>query len=328
MDKALKKREKIAFDDFVVLFYFAASYCLTRLYFLLAREYAAARLEDLTVGKAHLPFQFRVLVPYMVRFIATLTKAEFIPIYAVCSFIFIFTLFLAYRAFLRLFFEKQLADLFSFSLVYVIPFNYGILTTMFYPSDIPAILFFTLSLIAMYKKDWQAYYLLYALGTLNRETTCFLTFIFFAVFLKRMRFAEYFAHLIGQTLIWFGIKQVLYIMFKGNPGELYEYHIKTNIEMFLGIFSLRLYPLLNLGLNFGGLWVLAIFGYKSAHKFLRRSTFVFIPFLVGMFIVGNLYEMRIYGELIPIVVTLALYPVAEFIKGVSGFSPENLEKQR
>lgn len=314
MKRIGQKVAKIEPENVIVLFYLVASYYITRVHFLLGREYAPARLPDLALGKASLPFQFRMLIPYTVRFIATLTKSDLLPMYATVEYILVFALFLAYRDFLRLFFNKPLSDIFPFVLLYVIPFNYGILTTMFYPSDFPAILFFVLALIAMYKKDWQTYYLVFALGTFNRETTCFLTFIFFAVFFKRMRTQQFLFHLVAQTLIWFAIKQILVLMFKNNPGGLYEDHISANIKMFLEIFSFKIYPLVNLLLNFGGLWILTIFGYKYAPEFLRRSLFVLVPFLIGMFLVGNLYEMRIYGELIPIVITIGLYPISRLFE--------------
>ncbi len=312
--KIPKFSEKTVHEYIILLFYVIASYFTMRIHFLLGREYAPSRLTDLALGKAALPFQFRMLVPYLVRFISILTKSDIITTYASLEFLFLVGLFIAYRNFLCLFFKRNLADIFPFVLAFVLPFNYGILTTMFYPSDFPAIFFFTLALIAMYKEDWQSYYLIYAIATLNRETTCFLTFIYMFVFFRKMSITKLSLHLLIQTAMWLGIKQILYQIFRNNPGGLYENHINANIKMFLEILSFKIYNIVNLLLNFGGLWVLAIPGYKNAPPFLKASTLVLIPFIIGMFLVGNLYEMRIYGELLPIIVTLSLYPISRFIE--------------
>lgn len=313
---------KIDKETGLLFFYICASYLLTKIHFNLGRQYAPARLEDLAYGKAALPFQFRLLVPYIVRLLSLVIRTDLLTIYTGVEFLATIALFLSYRYFLSLFFRPAIADILPFVLVYALPFNYAILTTMFYPSDIPAILFFTLALTFMYKQQWREYYLLYFIATLNRETTCFLTFIFLAVFFKRIKFTNYILHLACQFVLWVGIKEALYLAFKSNPGWLYEKHIETNINMFLEILSLNFYPLINLILNFGGLWLIVPFAFKYAPEFLRRSLFVLVPFLIGMFIVGNLYEMRIYGELLPVLVTIALFPVVRSISGTE----EQIEK--
>ena len=60
----------------------------------------------------------------------------------------------------------------------------------------------------------------------------------------------------------------------------------------------------------GGLWAVLPFIARHQPEPIRRSLLVIGPFFLGMVFVGTLREMRIYGELIPIVTTPCLIWVA------------------
>jgi hypothetical protein len=88
----------------------------------------------------------------------------------------------------------------AFTILLALPFN--LLYTYWYPNDIPAVLFFTLGLIAFYRRSWPWYYLLFVVATLNRETTLFLTFLFVVTNLDRLSLKQLAGHTAVQLFIW------------------------------------------------------------------------------------------------------------------------------
>ena len=92
-------------------------------------------------------------------------------------------------------------------------------------------------------------------------------------------------------------------MYASNPGP----------GLFLNQFSNNLAILsdpLKAGLllsNFGFVWIAVVFYFRFIKDhFVKRSLLVVFPFFCGMMIVGNLPELRIYGELIPVILSAFL----------------------
>lgn len=71
--------------------------------------------------------------------------------------------------------------------------------TFLYPYNLPAVLFTTLGLIALYRKQWTLYYVLFAFATLNRETSYFLAFVYLAVSFGQEKPSSTLRHLTAQT---------------------------------------------------------------------------------------------------------------------------------
>ncbi len=111
----------LAFFVFTLLF----SYHFT---FLRAHEtfaYPAASPEALAQGMAPTPYQYRILIPAAVNLLQAISGLPSETLYRLLEFLFTFTLFYAFRAFLGLFTPNlRLASLFSLSLAYVLPYNF------------------------------------------------------------------------------------------------------------------------------------------------------------------------------------------------------------
>jgi hypothetical protein len=55
---------------------------------------------------------------------------------------------------------------------------------------------------------------------------------------------------------------------------------------------------------FGFTWIPVLFyHHRIRHDFVKRSLIVTIPFFIGMMFVSNIYELRVFGELIPLFTT-------------------------
>ena len=293
----------------IALFYivcFVASLYFGYLRLKLNLQYEHAGLIDLINNRASTPFQYRVLIPWLISCIneALLLTGHTYPPFQIAYYIEVFATFfliLMFRRFLLfLINNERLSMLLTFCLFYVLTFNYLLPRSnrFWYPSDIPSILFFTLGLLFLYRGQWLHYYIVFIAGCLNRETICFLTLVFLFVSIGKtpLRFIVY--HCVIQFSIWVIIKIFLNRLYMSNPGAgLFESHIVHNIRHILNPSNYA--ALLS---AFGFLWIPGILYYKRISSyFLRRSLLVAIPFFLCMFYVGNIYELRIYGELVPLI---------------------------
>lgn len=165
----------------------------------------------------------------------------------------------------------------------------------------PALLFFTLGLILMYKQDWKLYYPLFILGTFNRETTLFLVGIYVLTSFGKTSWRTIFRHTALQVIIWFAIRLIL-IQMTGDGARSFNWGVERNIETVFQPAALLWIPV-----SAGMTWLLAFLGFhRIKDEFVRHSLLIVIPWLIVMFFVGRIVELRIYGELIPVVLPAAL----------------------
>ena len=300
------------------------SYFFMQMRFSFNQENPAATLAALAKGSAAKPFQYRALIFWIADFFI---RHKLLPLtflydfFKLTEMLSLFFLVIVFRWYLSLFFkEKKISSLLSLSIFYVLPFNFLLprVLPLYYPYDIPSILFFTLGLGLLYKKNWLLYYPLFVIASLNRETACFLTFVYLFTAYKVEKPAKIACHCLAQLALWLAIKGVLYQLYLHNPGpNVFERchvgtnitHLSTNIAFFM---HLRDYPFFFS--NFGFIWIPVIFYLKAIREpFVKRALFVFFPFFIGMMYVGNIYEIRIFGELVPLFLTAALLIFKELL---------------
>ena len=113
-------------------------------------------------------------------------------------------------------------------------------------------------------------------------------------------------HCAAQLAIWIALKAWLAWVFRDNPGAaVFENQLRGNWGNALRLLKLDPTALQYL-LTFGLLWLTVPLVWRYLPPFHRRALLVAVPFLLGMSVVGNLFEVRIYGELIPLVTTPAI----------------------
>ena len=189
---------------------------------------------------------------------------------------------------------------------YLLFWNYPALGIWFYPYDLPAILFFLTGLYFIKKEKFIYFYPFFILGTLNRET---IIIILLAYVLRFSSFGNVFKiSNIGIISLfiatWLIIKYYLYIEFSSNPaeqmgGNLFLNKTSENIQFLLGLLKLDKFYILRI-FSFGGLW-LFIYRIKDELDDFSKRMLILIPiFLLIIFFVGKLQEVRIYSELIPL----------------------------
>lgn len=288
------------------------AYYFAQLRFGMNLVYENASPAQLVAGTAELPYQFRVLIPWTVGAVMALpfiSGGVEMELFRLVEFSFLFVLAISFRAFLMLFWPNLLSSsMLTCLLFYVLPFN--TLYTYWYPYDIPAVAFFVLGLILLYRQQWAWYYPLFILATLNRETSLFLTGIFILTLWGKMPVRQILGHVAAQLFIWLAIKAMLQSLYPSNMGSTFQLTFFENLQTLFQSFSA-----LWLVTNWGMLWVLVLVGWRKLQDpFLQRALLIVHPFLGIMFVVGQIDELRIYTELIPLILAGAILTLITFIK--------------
>jgi hypothetical protein len=181
---------------------------------------------------------------------------------------------------------------------YVLPYNFTY--TLWYPWDIPGVLFVTLGLVLLHGRRWTAYYAVFALATLNRETTYFLTLVYSLTALGRDDRATILRHVAAQGGIWLALKTALYLAFRENRAQgmgLFDVQLLRNLRQLA-----RPDVLVTVLRSWGMLWIVAALGLRRIEdRFLRRALLASGVQLAILLLVGVVEELRVYGEIIPIV---------------------------
>lgn len=260
--------------------------------------------EALVAGTASTPYQYRVLVPLLVRGLLRLHVVEPATQMAAFAAIQVGVLVLlafTFRRYLSRFIpDRILSSIAALTLYAVLPFNYFNLP--YYPYDIPSVLFFTLGLLLIYEEKWRWFFPLFVAATVNRETSIFLAVVTLFVHFGRYR-PRLLALLVGSQLaIWAVIKAALWVIYQQNRWMgygLYEFQLKVNIAT---LFNHPIKGVIALA-TWGCLWIAVLVWRSRIHDpYLKRTLWVVPVFIGGMLFAGFVIELRIYGEVLPIVV--------------------------
>jgi hypothetical protein len=326
LPQSIMPRRTLLIEGLFLLTAFIAAvfFCLLRLK-LCDKFVGPEMFGKIADGIGEKPWQYRILIPSVADFFNNLMQLPADEsLYAWAKIFEVGFTVLTVAAFRHLLWlligDRMTALVLSFSLFLVLPFHF------FYPRpyhanywfDTPGMFFFTLGLILLREKKWAAYYPLFALATLNRETTCFLTVIHLFSALGREQLRVIAAHCGAQFAIWMAIKIVLGKIYLHNPGvqgfEWYDgsglTHWQDNLLYFANPAKYPAFMSI-----FGYLWIpILLFRRRIRDPFILRALWVFPPYFAGMFLVANIYELRIFSDLIPLYLAAFLVILTDLIR--------------
>lgn len=278
-------------------------------------EYDQATLASVSQGVAATPFQYRVLMPWLIGHVATWMRlpspTQLIQQYETLMAYLILAALYAYL--FRISKNGWLALVCAMGFFYLYPFLYLYFpqTRFYYASDTAAILLFTLGLYFLHGRQYWQFYVILIIGLFNRETIAFLLLVFAVSQYKQMKRRPFAMHIMTQVALAVAIKFWLAYLFRNNPGA----GMYSLLDLHQGspstLQSSRLYINATLFQHWdtfvymtsfmGFLWLPLIFSLdKITNDFVRRTLWVIPVFIASMFVVGNIYEFRIYAELVPI----------------------------
>jgi len=319
----------------------------------------------MTNFEGHKPFQYRVFMPVLIRSLEFLTpdiiqnsitdavkkhigsslaenyegyseaKARFVSQSGYRSFLyllltagamFLFLICLRKLALALGIFSQNMCDILPLGMVLVMPvfFDYGV-----YMYDFSHLLLFTAGLLTLYKKQWLAYFIIFTLALLNKETAIMLTLIFALVYYSELPRKQFMRLLAMQIMIFLIIKISLYFIFIDNPGMVAEWHLKWNIVYLIhpgnyfrfeslsdGMFSNGKYYIpwpVGLNLPMFAIIISAVaYRWKEKPVFLRKATLYFIVLIILAMTMGCINELRAYYDVMPIIYILGLSGIVKF----------------
>ena len=285
------------------------SHYLMHFYLAASTELPFAKLAAILQFDTPRPFVYRVLTPWILGGLMRLgLEAQTAVVYFTwASF---FACYYAFRLYLSDYLGKTRAAFGALSIFYVLPFVFIIPQPLniWFPWDLPSVLFFICGLHFIYARQWLWWYVILILGTLNRETTGFLLPLLLMVPERsRLKIALTRPFLISAGL-WLAIKIALTVYFADRPGAiLVEWlhrdrdvsHLRENANLIL---DFTIWPYLLSTLGFA--WVLAwMLRPRLRNDFLRHALWLSLPYACCVFLFANIGEQRIYGDLIGLVLT-------------------------
>ncbi len=258
------------------------------------------------------PYQFRLLMPVIFDLFRPLHALYGKYLYNAWNVIAVLLLQVVYYKLLCGYFSNKKYLLWIAPVIlYPVLWNYIILNESFQYYDFTAILFFTTGLYYILNRQTTAFFAIFILAIINKETAGYLIFAY-AFFNYKELFTK---KVIINTLIlggiFIGYKFLLNYIFRDNPGANYEVSYETNIRIAKELFSNRIY-LKSVALNYGGLYIFAallfITGNWLKYPDLRKvyMNLAIVPYYIIGIYVTYIAEVRVYTEIIPMVTTLSL----------------------
>ena len=184
--------------------------------------------------------------------------------------------------------------------------------------------FYCLCLYLFLRNKYLLFYSIFAVATLNRESTCFIS-ISIALLLAKFdsnyglkdNFIRNFSlmrHLLAQVILWFLMVLLISWFVKDSPGQSYEetFSMREFIaNMWHGLPS---WPFLNTEKIFGNprcfltlfacVWVVIPFLWKYIPKDCKKLLLLIPIYMIPALLYANLMETRVYHEL-NVVIALA-----------------------
>lgn len=252
------------------------------------------------------PYQLRVLLPALLFGATHFLSLPLVASYQLLIIGFALALFATFRLYLGQFCSPRGARWLALGIVPALWVFYS--HRWFYLYDIPAAFFATLGLLLLVRERWRLYLLVFAVATVNRESSALLVLAFALTQWQRLSGPQFLRLLVAQAGIWLVARGLLNRLFAANPGAPVEVQLSWNISMlrkalFEGHAEFGFVMAVSLMLF---LWITASVTSQYVPQFLRRARGVVVPFLALMTVVGVLTETRLYGEMIPFLLTPAL----------------------
>ncbi len=133
-----------------------------------------------------------------------------------------------------------------------------------------------------------------------------MTFVYLAISFRQEKPQTLLRHLTAQASLWLSLKTALYLLFRHNPAQgagLFEFQLLRSLEQLTC-------PAASASWRATGAWFGSSCwsGKTASNPFVRRALLACLAQLLILFTVGVLEELRIYGEII-LLVLAALFEI-------------------
>ncbi len=177
-----------------------------------------------------------------------------------------------------------------------------------YLYDYSTLFLFTLAVTLLLQSKWTAYVPIFALASLNKETSILLVILFVlrvhsTTTLTRARWIR----LLGLQLATYVLIRAFPVLrFRNNPGAACEYHLPEHLEAFRTEPFLALLFACGLALTL----TLALAYWSQKPVALRHSLLLAAPLFAAYLLFGYPLEIRVFYEVYPILVPLSIHTLS------------------
>lgn len=187
----------------------------------------------------------------------------------------------------------------------------------YYPYDMSSLAFMAMGLwMIVSKRHWLMLLALCIPAMMNRETAILLPFFYLAFHWPAWRtvWRQFLALLVASV----AVKLVIAAALNASSDDMVSlYHVPGFLRLYYNFAFIWLGPeyrgTANVFFAFGFAWVL-LFMRGQTDTRLHQMMLCFIPFFLGMMVVGNLSEIRIFAEFIPLMALLLASKLTNEVK--------------
>jgi hypothetical protein len=177
-----------------------------------------------------------------------------------------------------------------------------------YVYDFTTLFLFTLSLLIMSVRRWDAYLLVFALATLNKETSVFLVLIFGLYFFSRLPRRQFLLLSIVQLGLYGVIQAAVRYTYRANPGTAFQWHVASQLEVVEQALTTAPATVAFITASLVALAALIMYGWTMKPPLLRAAIWI-LPFFLLLYAAGGYPgEIRAMLEVYPILALLIVPP--------------------
>lgn len=301
----------------------------TKYYFLYTQEnYPPSYSYKIANFEADKVFQKRFLIPLVAKYISFCFDLSLDTSLKVLITISTFFLIFGFSSLLNQISSCKISIYWGFIILIPVTWNYMFLNSIYHSYDIPTLTFYCIGLSLFMQKRYWEFYMIFIIGTFNRESTCFITISAilllaryndmkkpFDLFKKNINLTT---HTIIQLLVWLCITTFVKLYFNKNPGNFYEDTFSMNIFLLNLWHGNASWPFLNPENFFGnprcfltlfaGIWILIPISWNYIPSQFKKLLLLIPVYLVPAYLYANLMETRVYHEL-NVVIALSITPL-------------------
>ncbi len=292
--------------------YGVASIFFTILYVWRSHEFYLATLDSLTSLTAARPFQYRVLVPLVVRLVQTAGVAEIRMVYYAITSIALALALHEFRWLLERSLKPRVAIFAALLLLWPLAFNDIVFVEIYYPSDIVALTFFLVAIRFIIERNDRALVLLMIFATLNRETSALIILACLVLNRSELRTRRLIRLLVTLAALWIGVKLSLAFAFRANDGSAFEWHLRDNWGLAKQLMRFDPTMLAYAIFAFGGFHLWSSIVVRRCSDEVRMQYLLALCLVLPMAGIGMMMELRIFHEaLVGFTLPVALWLVTK-----------------
>ena len=320
----LKKINQIILSPFFGKKFFRFTCFHQVLFFVYQRILSTCICRNIANFEADKVFQKRFLIPVTANFISQNSILSFDKSLKLLNVISTIGLLYYFQKILIMFTVCNPNSYWCLLLLIPVAWNYMFINSIYHAYDIHTLFFFCLTIYLFLNKKYIFFYVIFAIATINRESTCFIT-ISIALLLLQFKFDyklkkifksnSYLAkHLLLQTTLWFFVVLLIRWLFRDSPGQSYEVTFSMK-EFFVNMWNgSTSWPYLNTETFtgnprcfltlFGCTWIGIPLFWNHIPIHCKKLLLLIPIYMFPALLYANLMETRVYHEL-NVVISLA-----------------------